>query len=128
MTVYKTAPKYIIDNEYYWLTELKDTGYVPAPVERPGLEVISMPFIENEPVTDPEEFMSHLGPALNALKEHGCRHGDLTKYSVLVQKNKPVIIDFGEARIWDSPIQDKRPEGDSYWLKITMRKLAYGDG
>ncbi|GAH13984.1 unnamed protein product, partial [marine sediment metagenome] len=43
---------------------------------------------------------------------------------VLVRNNKPVIIDWAEARVRTSPIESKRPESDMYWLRRTMRQLA----
>lgn len=125
-TIYKSAPKYLIDNEVHWLTVMQDTGYVPRPVERLDLELISMPYIRNELVTRPEKFMEHMESVLWWLGHHECRHGDLTEYSVLVKNNQPVIIDFGEARHLMSPLPDKRREGDRYWLKKTMEFLAYG--
>lgn len=123
-TVYKHASKCLIDVEYHFLTALAASGYVPAPVHRLHLELISMPFIVNEGVTDVDLFMSHLGPVLGALRGAECRHGDLTSYSVFVVRNRPVIIDFGESRFWSSPFPDKRPEGDAYWLEKTMREYA----
>jgi serine/threonine-protein kinase RIO1 len=124
--VHKSSPKYLIDNEFFFLMALAHTGYVPAPVYRIGLEEITMPYIHREEVTDPKLFMDHLECVLDALRVARCRHGDLTEYSVLVHNNKPVIIDFGESRHWDSPLPDKRREGDRYWLTRTMEKLAHG--
>ena len=123
-TIFKTSPKYLIDNEYHFLEALRFSGFVPQPVLRKSLEVIAMPYIERQAVTDPEKFMSFLQPVLEALKLADCRHGDLTEYSVLVHDNKPVIIDFGESRPYFSPLPDKRREGDRYWLTKTMEKLA----
>lgn len=122
--LYKQQPKFLTDNEYYFLNKLKNTGYVPIDVMRHRLELISMEYIRTESVTDPEGFMMHLPKVIEALRDNGVRHGDLTAYSVLVRNNKPVIIDFSESRIWHSPIVSKRPEGDSYWLRRAMLELA----
>lgn len=119
--VYKHSPKCLIDVEYYFLSALAMSGYVPKPVHRIHDELIQMPFIVAERVTRPDLFMFHLEPVLDALRYADCRHGDLTEYSVLVSGNRPVIIDFGEARYWHSPFPDKRREGDRYWLEKTMK-------
>jgi len=124
--VFKKAPKFLIDNEWYFLNMLAESGYVPEPVYKPDIELLQMPYIRPEIVTDVQQFMKHFERVLEALKEADCRHGDLTKYSVLVQNNKPVIIDFGESRTLYSPLPSKRREGDRYWLKKTMKELAYG--
>jgi len=122
--VYKSAPKVLIDTEFYFLGAMADSGYVPRPVVRLHDELISMPFITNSHVTWRDEFMSHYEPVLKALKNAQCRHGDLTEYSVFVNNNRPVIIDFGESRYLFSPFPDKRREGDRFWLKKTMEYYA----
>jgi hypothetical protein len=123
--VYKCAPKVLIDTERWFLDAMAESGYVPAPVKRIGLETLRMPFIEEGHVTDGEEFLSHLEHVLDALKDAECRHGDLTTYSVIVSKdNRPILIDFSESRHMDSPLPDKRPEGDRYWLTKTMDSYA----
>jgi len=124
-TVFKFAPKYLMDNEWHWLRAMQQSGYVPSPVLRKGIETIAMPYIKSDPITDPDEFMRHLPLVLSALLDAECRHGDLTEYSVLVRNNKPVIIDFGESREWYSSLPDKRPEGDRFWLGKTMEKLVH---
>lgn len=122
--VYKSQPKFLTDNEYYFLRVMQNSGYVPGDVVHEGIELVSMEYVRHEPVTDPEEFWRHFSPVLQAMRDRGIRHGDLTEYSVLVNNNKPVIIDWAEARIATSPIESKRPDGDSYWLRRTMRQLA----
>ena len=122
--VYKSQPKFLTDNEYYFLRKMELSGYVPKRVEREGIELISMEFIPHIKVTDSAEFMSHYVHVLHALAEAGIRHGDLTEYSVLVRDNRPILVDFAESREMYSEIVSKRPEADSYWLKKTMEKLA----
>ena len=124
--VFKQLPKYNADNEIYFLEAMQDSGYVPFDPIREGVELISMEYVHSGHVTDPEAFMAHFDKVIDALRAAGIRHGDLTEYSVLVRNNRPVIIDFAESRTLLSPIQSKRPEGDSYWLRKTMEKLAYG--
>lgn len=128
--VYKQLPKYNADNAIYFLTAMQDTGYVPKDVRREELEVISMEYIQEDSITaiDPAILWSHYNPLLDALKDKGIRHGDLTTYSILVRDSRPYLIDFAESRIWDSPIPDKRPEGDSYWLKKSFSELTRGWG
>ena len=122
--VYKSQPKYNTDNEYRFLRAMLNTGYTPKHVVRQDIEIISMEYIESEPVTYPDLFWSHYTPLLRALKSKGIRHGDLTEYSVLVRGNRPIVIDFSEARWMDDPIEDKRPKGDAFWLGRTMEYYA----
>ena len=122
--IYKRQPKYLADNEFYALAHPALLDYVPGDLERIDKEIIRMEFIKNEPVTDVILFMSHYWPVLEDFEAAGLRHGDLTEYSVLVQNNSPVIIDWAESRTWDDPRPDKRRRGDAYWLKKTMRKLC----
>jgi len=121
--VIKRQPKYLTENEIWCLQKLYPTGFVPY-AERVGIEELRIEYIENERVTDARVFMRYYQPVLNALCRAGIRHGDLTKYAVLVQDNKPILIDFAESRLWNDPRPDKRPEGDAYWLKKTMEALC----
>jgi RIO-like serine/threonine protein kinase len=122
--VWKKQPKHFTDNEYHWLCAMEDSGYVPIDVVLEDLDTLSMEFVNTSPVTNANVFMSHYFRILEALAYCGVRHGDLTEYAVLARDNKPVIIDWAEARIKTSPIVSKRPEGDTYWLRRTMRQLA----
>lgn len=123
-TVYKSQPKYLTDNEFYFLTAMEDTGYVPLRVRREGIELISMEYVVQTPVTDGTEFLSHYVPVLTALRNKGIKHGDLTTYSVLARNNRPVLIDFAESRWIGDPIPTKRRESDAYWLRRTMKELC----
>ena len=122
--VYKTQPKYLADNEFYALSTLEYTGYVPRYVKRASVSTIRMEYIKPEQVTDPKAFMEHYDLILNILRRHNLRHDDLTEYAVLVHANQPVIIDWAESRMLDDPRPSKRPEGDAYWLRKSMEKLC----
>ena len=124
--VWKSQPKYLTDNEFHFLTAMKDSGYVPIDVVREEIEKVSMEYIRHEDVTDADEFLSHYKYVIRALKYADIRHGDLTTYAVLVRSNKPVIIDFGESREYFSKLPSKRPEPDSFWLAKTMEILVGG--
>lgn len=95
------------------------SGYVPS-AERVDVEIIRTTFIEKRPVTDTIVWMAHLESALDALKQAGIRHGDLTQYSVIPHGNRPMLVDFAESRLIGDPRPDKRPEGDAYWLRKTF--------
>ena len=126
--VHKHQPKYLTDNEYGFLRYMaarSSYGYRYVPwVKRIGIEELEMEYIEPEEVTDADEFMSHLPQVLYALKEAGIRHGDLTEYAIIPHKNRPIIIDFAEARWINDPIPPKRPEPDAVLLERAMRKLC----
>lgn len=122
--IYKKQPKFMADNEIYALQVLAPTGYVPK-AKRVDKETIRMEDLgQSEPVTNAQEFMSHLPKVLQALEDAALRHGDLTTYAVIVKGNKPYIIDWGESRHWYDPRPDKRREGDRHWLTKTMQSLC----
>lgn len=126
-TFFKQLPAYNADNEMYFLTKMESTGYVPRWATRVNRELISMEFIETEPVTIPGMFLQYYDGVLRALKEANICHGDLTRYSVLVKDNRPILVDFAEARMLDTilDLPPKRPGGDAYWLEKTMTELAH---
>jgi RIO-like serine/threonine protein kinase len=123
--VVKEQPKYLTDNEWYALQLLKDTGLVPQ-AEKINISTIKIEYIENESIVDPTAFHNNCWAALEALKKHDIRHGDLTKYAIRVRDNAPVIIDWAESRYRYDPRPDKRRGGDAYWLDKTIKELCNG--
>lgn len=121
--VYKRQPRFLTDNEIWCLQTMEPSGYVPK-AEWLDFDLIRMEHVVNEPVSDPEAFLAHLPHVLFAMREVGIRHGDLTRYAVLVRANKPIIIDWAESRLTCDPRPDKRREGDAWWLNKTMMELA----
>lgn len=122
--IYKRQPMYMTDNEWYALQVMCPTAYVPK-AERLGKELIRMEDLgASESITDAKAFMAHLPTILQALKDVALRHGDLTKYAIIVKDNRPLIIDWGESRHWYDPRPDKRREGDKHWLTKTMREMC----
>lgn len=122
--VYKQQPKFLTDNEVVALQVMAHTGYVPS-VKQINIDTVQMEDLgKSESVTDIDAFMSHLPKILSALRECRLRHGDLTRYAIIVKNNRPMIIDWAESRSWDDPRPDKRREGDQYWLEKTMRELC----
>lgn len=128
VAVAKFAPKFLIDNEEHALKAMEGTGYVPQVYERHSLEVLIMQYIPPEPIQDPRLFMSHYQSLLDALRERGVRHGDITPYSVIVHADHPYLIDFAESRDLLDPRPDKRPEGDDVLLKMTFDTLLSSRG
>ena len=122
--IYKSQPKYNTDNEHYFLKILEDSGYVPRDVRREDIELISMEYIRPQQVSDPTVFHEHFSGLLQALESVGIRHGDLTDYSVLVNNNRPIVIDFAESRWLKDPIWSKRPQSDRELLYSAMRKIC----
>ncbi len=122
--VFKRQPKFLTDNEYYFLKKMQGTGYVPSEVRREDVSTVSMEHIRTECITNIDEWMSHLEPVLETLLRRGIRHGDLTVYSVIPNGNRPYLIDFAESRTLLDEIPDKRPEGDRHWLTKTMSDMA----
>ena len=121
--VYKRQPKFLCDNELYCLNKLWSSGYVPW-AEHVDLETIKIAWVEAQPITDRIAWLRQIPVVLKALDAAGIRHGDLTEFGVIPMGNRPVLIDFAESRLTSDPRPDKRPEGDAYWLKITMEKMV----
>ena len=127
--IFKTSPKYLSDNEEHFLRRVylhTEYGhhYVPHVLGRVDVETIRMNYFEPLDITDVDEFMSHLPIVVAILEEAGIRHGDLTEYAVIPHNNRPIIIDFAEARWISDPIPSKRPEPDAVLLERAMRKLC----
>lgn len=123
--VFKEQPKFLTENEIWCLHKLYPSGFVPS-ATRVDIEAIGMEYIESTPVTSPHLFMSYYDKVIEALREAGIRHGDLSIYGVIPHMNKPYLIDFAESRLFGDPRPDKRPEGDEYLLYKTMRQYAGG--
>ena len=99
-----------------------DSGLVPY-AEQVDIETIKTEFIHGEPITDIDLFLSRMEMAYVALLERGIRHGDLTVQSVIVNSNRPYLIDFAESRLLFDPRPDKRVEGDRHWITKTGKLL-----
>ena len=126
-TVFKRQPKYLTDNEIFALKALEGSGYVPLATQE-GNEVIRMEYLgRSEEVDDQKEFLSHYRLILKALANANIRHGDLTRYALIIKNNRPIMIDFGESRYFTDPRPDKRRGGDAYWLAKTMANLVDWD-
>jgi RIO-like serine/threonine protein kinase len=118
--VYKRQPKFLCDNEWWALHELRNTGFVPK-ARRVDDETIEMELLTDTRRDEfhPEEFKKGCARFLNSLHSIGIRHGDLTPPHVFYVEHRLVVIDWAESRHWDDPRPDKRREGDGYWMSIT---------
>ena len=123
-TVFKQQPKYLSDNEYAFLFAMRDSGYVPGNLRSWDIETISMDYIEPQKVTDPESFLDHYSKVLMALSARGIRHGDLTTFAIIVNDNRPYLIDFAESRWYWDRAPAKRPVSDSKLLLESMYVLC----
>lgn len=120
--IYKWQPKFLTENEIWCLEEMFYPGFVPY-ADRVGLEVIRMEIVRDEVVTDAGLLLENVDSALQALAICGIRHGDLTSPNVLIRNNCPILLDFSESRLVTDPRPDKRPGGDSFWLKCTIQGI-----
>jgi len=121
--IYKTQPKHLTDNEIWCLEKLAYSGYVPL-ARQISIDTIEMEFIKETSITDLEAIIAHFVNILSALQDAGIRHGDLTEANILIKDNHPYVIDFSESRLHCDPRPDKRPEGDKYWLKRTLKQYG----
>jgi RIO-like serine/threonine protein kinase len=125
--VYKRSTPFLTNNDYYFLELLQDSGYVPGFLSRFDKYTIKMEDLgKNQTVTNKGVFVSHMREIHKCLIDNRIRHGDLTRYAIVVRSNKPHIVDFAESRFADDPRPDKRPEGDAYWIERTIDDLTKG--
>lgn len=120
--VYKSQPKYLMDNEIWCMSTMYESGYVPK-CKRLDVELMRMDYIAQTPVSDIKQFMHHALAFIRKLKGAGIRHGDLTAPHVIPFNNSVFVIDWAESRIWGDPRPDKREEGDMYWMEKTIKEL-----
>lgn len=125
--VYKRQHEFMTDNEYWCLKQMAPSGYVPE-VEQVDRDLIRTRYIHPRDLPPPlslSYLMIHERLILQALQDAGIRHGDLTEYAVLLgQDDRLYIIDFAESRLWDDPRPDKRPEGDAFWLRHSLKAIG----
>ena len=120
--IYKSQPKFLMDNEVWCMERMLKYGHVPE-FERLNLELLRMDFIERESVTDMDLFVSNSVKFLRRLQIEGIRHGDLTMPHVFPTNNDVIVIDWEESRLWDEPRPSKREEGDAHWMKETVKQI-----
>lgn len=121
--IYKRQPKYLMDNEVHALTLLVPHGWVPE-FYREGLEVLRMQKLVNVPLLHPIAFRHRCNILLEAIKDAGLRHGDLTRPHLFVTEGDwPMLIDWGESRVHGDPRPDKRREGDQFWMTKTCEGI-----
>lgn len=120
-------PKYqqeLVDREVYWLTALKDTGFVPKlfKVEEVSLYLEYIGPVLSE-INIPKNAESQLLQILLTLNEYNCLYNDWKPENILVKDKKLYLIDFG----WCPMIQqdfscdrkietalNKKPSGDRF--------------
>lgn len=120
--IYKWQPLHLTQNEIWCLETMYPSGFVPV-AKREALEIIRMEFVKDEAPTNSTLLLENTQRALCSLLDCGIRHGDLTRPNILVRNNRPILLDFSESRLMTDPRPDKRPEGDSYWLNLTMEEI-----
>ena len=122
--IFKRSIPFLIENEFYFLQSMWSRGFAPSSV-RWDKYTIQMTYLgESDPVTDKPKFRHNCKKLLEALKDAGIRHGDLTEYAIIVKNNHPYVIDFAESRFWDDPRPDKRLEGDKHWLWKSVEQIC----
>lgn len=121
--IYKRSTPFLIENELYCYRQM-NKNFVPQ-VGRYDKYTLKIDDLgSSDFVLDGELFRKNMYLLLDALREAGIRHGDLTQYSIIVKKDWPYVIDFAESRLVDDPRPDKRKEGDEFWLERTINELT----
>ena len=118
--IYKKQPAEMAKREYQFLCMIEKYGYAPK-ADLIAPDCVRLKKITSESVTNETTFMTYYDKIIEILSKENIRHGDLTPANIIVNKNKPNLIDFNESRLLDEPSDsDKRPEDDSYHLLKTM--------
>ena len=81
------------------------------------------PSIKDLPPKEPEKFLNLLNESINAYRSKEISHGDLSEYNILNVREKPCIIDVGQAVPKGHPMYDELHERDInnmffYWNKL----------
>ncbi len=121
--IYKRSIPFLIENELWCFEKMFEYDFVPY-AKRWDKYTLQIQYLEPMLVTNKKEFKLQCYALLDALRACEIRHGDLTKYAVIVRDNKPYLIDFAESRLMDDPRPDKRPKGDGYWIWRTFKELC----
>lgn len=122
--IYKRSIPFLIENEIGILKRIERLGISPK-AERYDKYTIKMEDLgKSEPITKKAQFRKAFRERVNMLHNFGVRHGDITKYAIIVKDNMPYFIDFAESRLITDMRPDKRPEGDTYWMERTIDELT----
>jgi tRNA A-37 threonylcarbamoyl transferase component Bud32 len=122
--IYKRSIPFLIENEYGMMSRIFDLGITPrvALYDKYTLKIEDLG--KSRPITDKRKFKREFRRRLGMLHSHGIRHGDLTKYAIIVIDNAPYFIDFAESRYVLDLRKDKREGGDKYWMERTIDELC----
>lgn len=122
--IYPNYQQELLDREVYWLTTLKDTGFVPKLLKVKDLslylEYIGLTISKKNIPKDAEKQVLNI---LLTLNEYNCLYNDWKPENLLIRNNKLYLIDFG----WCPKIQqdftcgrkiesalNKKPSGDRF--------------
>ncbi len=122
--IYKRSTPFLTENEIFFLQKMKDTGFVPDAKRYDKYTAQIEDLGNSDYIIDKDKFRFNMYHLLDTLKHKKIRHGDLTKYSIIVKADWPYVIDFAESRLMDDPRPDKREEGDRYWIERTIHEIA----
>lgn len=93
------------EREHFWLKKLTPTGIVPCLIDVDTEEYEFLMEDAGEPCMTssniPEDWRKQIEHILKTLKEHNCKHNDLSEQEVLVKNNIIKIIDFSFASMGD---------------------------
>ena len=118
--------------EYKNLHSMKSAGTeVPRPfhvyknivvMQYMGWRYRPYPPVKELPPRDPRDFLDVLIESIKAYRSRNLSHGDLSEYNILNVREKPCIIDVGQAVPKEHPMYDELHERDMknmyvYWKK-----------
>jgi tRNA A-37 threonylcarbamoyl transferase component Bud32 len=122
--IYKRSIPFLIENEIGILKRIEKLGIAPR-AERYDKYTIKMKDLGvSQMVISKAKFKKAFRERLNKLHNFGIRHGDLTKYAIVVVDDLPYFIDFAESRLITDLRPDKRKEGDEYWMEKTIDEIT----
>lgn len=115
--------KFIANGSRY-LTKMAGTGNVPKALFDDGSLLIEEIVFKSEAVWDEVAFRRNCARLLLTLKTLNIEHGDLTSKNIIVKNNRPIVVDWWQAKDLDDPTPSKRPEGDAFHLWQAAETLS----
>lgn len=109
-----------VETDWYFLNLLKDYGISPLPLSYKDESCVT--FVENQPITDEELVYRSAVHLLKTLEKENVIHGDMTQPNIIINDNKVIVVDWGEAVF--NKNKSKREGTDADYLWPTIAKLS----
>lgn len=110
----RVEEKFVVNGARY-MARVSGEGFAPETLLADGGLLIK-DLGESQDVWDEIAFRRNCAALLLTLKAANISHGDLVSKNIIVKNNRPIAIDWWQAKDLDDPTPSKRPEGDAFHL------------